>query len=644
VSANSIFCQQFIGILAPMTSSQSPEALSASQPDLLANRYQVIRVLGEGGFGTTYLASDMQMPSNRYCVVKRLKPIEGDPQIYQMIQDRFQREAAILESLGESCDQIPSLYAYFAEGDQFYLVEEWIEGSTLTQKAIAQGPMREDQVREILLQLLPVLDYIHRQQKVHRDIKPDNILLRTGDGKAVLIDFGAVKETMGTVINSQGSSQSIVVGTPGFMPPEQMAGRPVFGSDLYSLGLTAIYLLTRRLPAEMETDPMTGILQWRSHAPAVSDPFAQVLDKAIQLQAGQRFVTAPEMQFALEASRLSPQPASAPPNPAVPSPGPAAVGGAAVPGHPATVASMPPGMPVPSYPPGSYPQGSYPSVPPHGAIPGGAPIPVPLMATPSFQSPTQVAPQPLAYSGYQRSRGGDWKKAIIIGGMIGSSILGGAMLLRAQLPALLEQAKESPSPSPSSAAKASPSPAVVGGGDINPPPVAAAPAPPPASNANTNATVVGEAGRKNLRSGPGTDFGSVGSVYPGDRIQIISTGYESNGFAWYQVYAPAVGSTGWIANHLVNLDSGAAPAAPAAPAPKTPPRTAASSGDATVIGGGVKNIRSGPGTDYGVVGSVATGDRVKIVGSNSDRGGYVWYRVSYAGGEGWIAAQLLQQD
>jgi serine/threonine-protein kinase len=622
-----------------MTSSQSPEALSVSQPDLLANRYQVIRVLGEGGFGTTYLASDMQMPSNRYCVVKRLKPIEGDPQIYQMIQERFQREAAILESLGESCDQIPSLYAYFAEEGQFYLVEEWIEGGTLTQKAIAEGPLREDQVREILLQLLPVLDYIHRQQKVHRDIKPDNILLRNTDSKAVLIDFGAVKETMGTVINSHGSSQSVVVGTPGFMPPEQMAGRPVFGSDLYSLGLTAIYLLTRRLPAEMETDPMTGILQWRSHAPAVSDPFAQVLDKAIQLQAGQRFVTAPEMQLALEASRLSPQPASAPPSPAESSPRPA--GGAAVPGHPATVASMPPGVlpgvPGPSYPPGHYPQGGYPSIPPQGATPGGTPIPVPMMATPS-QSHTQFAPQPLAYSGYQPNRGGDWKKAIIIGGMIGSSILGGAMLLRAQLPALLEQAKESPSPTPSTASKASPPSVATGGGDINPAPVAAAPAPPPPNNANTNATVVGEAGRKNLRSGPGTDFGSVGSVYPGDRIQIISTGYESNGFAWYQVYAPAVGSTGWIANHLVDLDSGAAPA------PKSPSRAAASSGDATVIGGGVKNIRSGPGTDYGVVGSVATGDRVKIVGSDSDRGGYVWYRVSYAGGEGWIAAQLLQQD
>jgi hypothetical protein len=81
----------------------------------------------------------------------------------------------------------------------------------------------------------------------------------------------------------------------------------------------------------------------------------------------------------------------------------------------------------------------------------------------------------------------------------------------------------------------------------------------------------------------------VGSVYLGDRIQIISTGYESNGFAWYQVYAPAVGSTGWIANHLVDLDSGADPAAPA---PKSPSRVAASSGDATVIGGGVRNIRS----------------------------------------------------
>lgn len=145
---------------------------------LLNNRYRVIRVLGEGGFGTTLLAEDIQMPSCRQCVVKQLKPIDDNPQIRQLVQERFQREAAILEHLGEGNNQVPSLYAYFTEADCFYLVEEWIEGDTLSQRVCQQGLLSEDAVRDILIHLLPVIHYIHQKNIVHRDIKPDNILLR----------------------------------------------------------------------------------------------------------------------------------------------------------------------------------------------------------------------------------------------------------------------------------------------------------------------------------------------------------------------------------------------------------------------------------------------------------------------------------
>ena len=149
--------------------------------------------------------------------------------------------------------KFPKLYAYFSEQDQFYLVEEWVEGQTLTQTLQKLGPLDEPAVQKLLIHLLPVLDYIHKQQIVHRDIKPDNIVVRQRDEKPVLIDFGAVKETMGTVINSQGqSSRSIVIGTPGFMASEQSAGRPIYASDLYSLGLTAIYLLTGKTPPRTE--------------------------------------------------------------------------------------------------------------------------------------------------------------------------------------------------------------------------------------------------------------------------------------------------------------------------------------------------------------------------------------------------------
>jgi serine/threonine protein kinase, bacterial len=270
-----------------------------SSPNLLNNRYRILSTLGDGGFGKTYLVEDTQMPSRRKCVLKQLKPIHDNPQIHQVVQERFQREAAILEQLGEHHTQIPRLYAYFSEGDEFYLVEEWIEGETLAQRGI----LREAEVRSLLLNLLPTIADIHQQGIVHRDIKPDNIILRRSDHKPVLIDFGAVKETMSTLLNSHGTStRSIIVGTPGYMPSEQMAGRPVFSSDLYSLGLTAIYLLTGRHPQQFDTDPATGRILWRQYASHVSAEFAAILDRAIEMNPNHRFTSVQEMLSALNSS------------------------------------------------------------------------------------------------------------------------------------------------------------------------------------------------------------------------------------------------------------------------------------------------------------------------------------------------------
>ncbi|MEH2235727.1 protein kinase domain-containing protein [Nostoc sp.] len=268
---------------------------------LLNDRYQVIRTLGAGGFGETYLAEDTYMPSKRHCVVKQLRPIHNNPQIYQLVQERFQREAAILEELGGANDQIPALYAYFSSGGQFYLVQEWIEGDTLTGKVQKQGLFSESAVQEIFMNLLPVLDYVHSKHIVHRDIKPDNIIVRHRDGKPVLIDFGAVRESMGTVVNSQGNpTSSIVIGTPGYMPSEQAAGRPVFSSDLYSLGMTVIYLLTGRVAQQLETDSHTGEIVWRQYASHVSPIMARVIDKAIAYHPRDRYPTARAMLDTLQ--------------------------------------------------------------------------------------------------------------------------------------------------------------------------------------------------------------------------------------------------------------------------------------------------------------------------------------------------------
>ena len=290
---------------------------------ILDNRYRIIRELPGGGFGKTFLAEDTRMPSRRRCIIKMLKPRHDNPQIYQIVQERFHREAAVLEELGEKNNQIPRLYDKFEEAGQFYLVQEWIQGQTLGNKLQQEGILSESTVKDILLNILPVLEYVHSKRIIHRDIKPDNIILRLTDNLPVLIDFGAVKEIMGTVMSNSGNvTSSIVIGTPGFMPSEQAAGRPLFASDLYSLALTAIYLLTGKIPQELETNPLTGEILWQKHADNLSPSFAAILDKAIHFWPRERYINAPAMLSALQAIALDPSMPLQPPSGGSYSPGP----------------------------------------------------------------------------------------------------------------------------------------------------------------------------------------------------------------------------------------------------------------------------------------------------------------------------------
>ncbi|MEM6614122.1 MAG: serine/threonine-protein kinase [Cyanobacteria bacterium P01_C01_bin.72] len=267
---------------------------------LLNNRYRIIKTLGRGGFGETYLTEDNHMPSGRKCVLKQLKPIVKQPKMPLWMQERFQREAAILEELGNGSSQIPQLYAYFSEDDKFYLVQEWIEGLTLSQYWEQEGNLHRDEVRQILTQLLPVLDYVHSRRIIHRDIKPENIILRRGDNLPFLIDFGAVKEAIATEVNNNSeSTYSASIGTPGYMSSEQAAGRPIYSSDLYSLGLTAIFLLTGLAPHELETDPRNGEIIWRDQVVNLDSELAEIIDRAIKFHPRDRFATAQEMLDAL---------------------------------------------------------------------------------------------------------------------------------------------------------------------------------------------------------------------------------------------------------------------------------------------------------------------------------------------------------
>ncbi|MEM7555719.1 MAG: protein kinase [Cyanobacteria bacterium P01_A01_bin.84] len=269
-------------------------------PNLLNNRYRVLETLGSGGFGDTFLAEDTHLPSGRVCVIKRLKTVADKPKVYQIMQERFAREAAILEELGEGSDRIPKLYAYFVEGENFYLVQELIEGVILNQKLQQEGVFQENLVKKILVDILPVLDYIHSKGIIHRDIKPSNIIYRHKDSKPVLIDFGIAKEIINPDLDRGGDvNNTIVIGTPGFMPPEQAAGKPVCASDIYSLGMTAICLLTGESSQNLRTNSRNGAILWEDVSHNISNDLINVLNRAIAMHPYDRFTDAQSMLDAL---------------------------------------------------------------------------------------------------------------------------------------------------------------------------------------------------------------------------------------------------------------------------------------------------------------------------------------------------------
>jgi serine/threonine protein kinase len=267
---------------------------------LLKNRYRIMSIIGDGGFGQTYLAEDIDR-FNHLCVIKRLKPVIDDPQTYEVIKEHFEREAAILLELGKLPNvRIPKLQAYFSEGKEFYLVQDLIEGHNLAETVDHEGPLTALDTERIISDLLPTLDRVHALGIIHRDIKPENVMISDADRRPFLIDFGAVKEVVATKLNSRGVPvSSVIIGSPGFIPYEQVDGRPVVASDLYSLGLTAVYLLTGKRPNELKN--AAGEIDWMPHAPDLPPAMKVTISKSIEHHASARFQTARDMFDSLKA-------------------------------------------------------------------------------------------------------------------------------------------------------------------------------------------------------------------------------------------------------------------------------------------------------------------------------------------------------
>lgn len=268
----------------------------------LNGRYLVGKILGQGGFGATFLAVDTSLPGNPICVVKQMRPSDTTTGFIAMSRELFKREAETLGKLGNH-PQVPRLLGYFEENEQFFLVQEFVKGSNLYKEVKEKGPLTEAGVRQFLAEILPLLDYVHSQKVIHRDIKPANLIRREIDKKLVLIDFGAVKnrvnEVMAADVSSDNPLTSFALGTPGYSPPEQMAMRPTYASDIYSLGATCIYLLTGRSPKDIGYNSRTGALDWEPYV-NLSNHLKKVLRKMLEMGVRDRYQSAQAVLEGLE--------------------------------------------------------------------------------------------------------------------------------------------------------------------------------------------------------------------------------------------------------------------------------------------------------------------------------------------------------
>jgi len=258
---------------------------------LLRDRYRITQVLGSGGFGETYLAQDTLRPGHPVCVVKQLKIISDNPKAHHLARRLFESEAVVLGQLGEH-NQIPRLLAYFEIQESFYLVQEMVEGKLLRDVLSKSKPLSQRAVVRLLLNLLPVVSFVHSKGVIHRDIKPSNIIYRTADKRYVLIDFGAVKTISNKLANAGTQITSTVgIGTQGYMPSEQSAGMPNVRSDIYALGITAIESLTGRPPHIFKRSE-SGEIIWSHTVSDISPVLSGIVNKMVRYDFNNRYTSA----------------------------------------------------------------------------------------------------------------------------------------------------------------------------------------------------------------------------------------------------------------------------------------------------------------------------------------------------------------
>lgn len=260
--------------------------------NLICDRYQVIQIINQGMFCQTYIARDITITDYPTCVVKHFLPSDRIALPVKTRRRLFTREVKALMKL-DSYEYVPHLLNHFEYNQEFYLVQEFIKGHSLSTELKPGKRWSETQVIELVEEVLNILVFVHSQGLIHRDIKPSNIMRRERDNRLVLIDFGAVKPMWNELVKNQHISDSttIAIGTPGYMPYEQHQGKPVPSSDIYALGTIAIQALTGIHPIQLPKDPDSGEIMWR-HLVRINQKLACAIDKMVSYHPQNRYKSA----------------------------------------------------------------------------------------------------------------------------------------------------------------------------------------------------------------------------------------------------------------------------------------------------------------------------------------------------------------
>ncbi|MEH2234849.1 tetratricopeptide repeat protein [Nostoc sp.] len=255
---------------------------------LLDGHYQILNVLNDGEKGKTYLVKDVNLPGSQF-VVKQLHPPSSNPQTLTILRRLFDSKAATLETLGQKHDKIQKLIACFEENEEFYIVQEFIPGTPLTDEIILGQPLREDQVITLLSDILETLVIVHSYGVIHRDIKPANIIRRESDKKLVLVNFGTFNEAITNTVDNRE-----------YMPIEQVNGNLKYNSDIYALGIVAIAALLGLPVNEIsnlrtQKNKLTGEIVWRHKNLKVNSNLAKIINRMVRFDYRKRYQYATEV-------------------------------------------------------------------------------------------------------------------------------------------------------------------------------------------------------------------------------------------------------------------------------------------------------------------------------------------------------------